>query len=250
MPLNVLASYYNSEAYKRRIAKQEEKKAVSAPKLTRRKKALSLSDKNIRSAAQQLQSPFFKLPGELRTQIYEVFFGYRSGIHVVFWDGRLHSYRCQWTSDLAIPARHTQCWNNYCNGSWSQGSKQGWHDWKSDVMGLLRSCRIMHFESTIEFVKSLRHILCLSYMVGQYRQLSYLRYTETIPFLYSRPTFMFHDYASFLAFVASILPSRIQTIQSSLASMIWATTFITPVCMAPRPTLFCTPAIFQSVTQY
>lgn len=143
MPLNLLSSYYNSEIYKSRVADQEEKKAITLPRLAKRKRAISISGKNIKTTVQQQQSPFFKLPGELRTQIYDAFFEKREGIHVVCWEGRLHAYQCQWSLDLAVPTRHTQCWNQYCNESWSETSKSGYSGFRSGAMALLTSCRIM-----------------------------------------------------------------------------------------------------------
>jgi hypothetical protein len=40
------------------------------------------------------------------------------------------------------------------------------------------------------------------------------RYTELVTHVYSQPTFSFHDWNSFAAFVGSVLPARFESIQS------------------------------------
>jgi len=144
-PLWLVRKYQASDRYEENQRKKKEERDRMPPKFTQRKRALSTSEqsKNAKSTKQQQQSRLRILPIELRLQIFEIIVGAREGIHIVFLEGSLHCYRCQWSRDLTVPARHIQCWNFYCNNTWINSSKIDRECVGLGVLGLLQSCRFM-----------------------------------------------------------------------------------------------------------
>jgi hypothetical protein len=141
LPYSLLRMYHKSESYAKKLRRAQEKLDLIPPALTKRKRSLSTCATNARRTKSQDASLLFKLPAELRAQVYEYVIGKREGIHVVARNGRLDAYRCQWSAELELPARHDQCWNYFCNGSWAGISGVVWNERTLEVMGLLRSCR-------------------------------------------------------------------------------------------------------------
>lgn len=129
--------------------KYQNRRARTFPKVTRRKRALSLP-KNDNSSplsgrtAPQTNSLLFKLPAELRTVIYKEVVG-KGRIHIILVDThkghwKLRSYRCP-----ARPRPHAENGDlNRCFTSEGEFCFSETHDINRPgvgVMGLLQSCR-------------------------------------------------------------------------------------------------------------
>ncbi|KAF2736707.1 hypothetical protein EJ04DRAFT_551071 [Polyplosphaeria fusca] len=182
--------FVRSEAYKKR----DRQKDCKPPKTVKRKRALSIGaggkhGKPINQVtAEQESSPLFRLPLELRRAIYEELIG-EGDVHMIWtWqDMQLKSFRCLRPDTHAKKGwRHeagAHCWlkNSFPKPSGSnlvytfQQSGTG-------VVPALQSCRRV--------------------------------YSEMIDLVYSTPTFLIHDYDSFVMFTASILPARFAAIES------------------------------------
>ncbi|KAH7067193.1 hypothetical protein FB567DRAFT_541931 [Paraphoma chrysanthemicola] len=172
----------DSEARKEWCRKRAEERDRKPPRLVKRKRALSIAGRQRKRAtlAPQELPLLCRLPQELKLMIYDLLIGRNDGIHVGFEAGRLCGYRCQWSPELNIPARHLLCWHHYNNECLTTPVYTG--DCASlGVLGFLQSCRLF--------------------------------YNDFIPHLYSRPRLLFHDFTSFVAFSASTLPQRFNTLQ-------------------------------------
>ena len=144
-PWWLFKKYTSSDKYQEKQRKKEAVRNSKPPKVMQRKRALSISEETAKAkrTKQQQQSRLCTLPPELRLQIYDKIVERRSGIHIVFMDSVLHAYRCQWSRDLTIPARHIQCWNHYCNEDGTATSILDGNSSRLGVLGLLESCRTM-----------------------------------------------------------------------------------------------------------
>lgn len=144
-PWWLLKAYKSSDQYREKQRRRDEERSLRPPKVILRKRALSISEifVNSRSTSQQEQSRLCILPAELRLKIYDEIIGARTGIHIVFVEGSLHSYRCRWSRDLTVPVRHVQCWNHYRNESRTSSSKFNADCSLLGVLALLQSCRLM-----------------------------------------------------------------------------------------------------------
>ena len=144
-PWWLLKAYKSSDRYREKQRKKEEQRSLRPPKVILRKRALSISEQfmSSRSTNQQEQSRLCILPAELRLKLYDEIIGARTGIHIVFVEGSLHSYRCRWSRDLTVPVRHIHCWNHYCNESRTLISKFNADCSILGVLALLKSCRLM-----------------------------------------------------------------------------------------------------------
>jgi hypothetical protein len=131
-PVWSLSSWYQELRDKR-----QDKKDRTFPKVTQRKRAISLLRKNGKASptlqgntAGQAQSIFFKLPAELRTTIYEEVVG--KEIHII----------------LVEASKGKQEIKSYKSLQWKNIAEHLWKFVPPDssypgvgVMGLLRSCR-------------------------------------------------------------------------------------------------------------
>lgn len=144
-PWWLLKAYKSSDRYREKQRRRNEERNLIPPKIILRKRALSISEifVNGRSTNQQEQSRLCILPAELRLKIYDEIIGARTGIHIMFVEGSLHSYRCRWSRDLTVPVRHIHCWNYYCNESRASSSKFNADCSLLGVLALLQSCRLM-----------------------------------------------------------------------------------------------------------
>lgn len=158
------------------LRERELRHTRAPPRAIRRRRAISQGG---HQQVSQLQSRLFQLPAELRIKIYEEVIRDDVGVHVVTTDGALRSVVCQKPKDDA-------------------GDHDGEHVWL-DCLRKRDPC-----------VPTGGYGLGVLGFIGSCRQ----AYTELIHIIYSRPTFIFQDYASQIVFSASILPQRFHAIRS------------------------------------
>ena len=136
--------YRSTNTHKDKQRQKELERNATPPKVEQRKRALSVSgnlskDQRVKN---QNQSLLWKLPTELRLQIYQAVIGHRQRIHVAYVKGQVVSYRCQRTSNLPL---HNQCWC-HCRIN-PQGSAhlelRHMDNARMDVLDLLQTCRLM-----------------------------------------------------------------------------------------------------------
>ncbi len=138
-------AYKSTTWYHSRQLKQADYLDRTPPKVHLRERALSFSERPNKKAKndivnQQLQSKLCMLPTELRLQIYKELIGVRGGIHIVFTDGTLYAYQCQWTRDLTVPSGHIHCWNHNYNERHSPAIF-GTDSSRLCILALLQSCK-------------------------------------------------------------------------------------------------------------
>ncbi|KAF2004642.1 hypothetical protein P154DRAFT_571857 [Amniculicola lignicola CBS 123094] len=130
----------------------------------------------------QHESLFFKLPGELRNMIYDLVVT-DAAIHIFYKKEteKLCAYRCMRPPTWQVYRGHDGC---LLSRHFFEGDSSFYrnYDPRVGVLPLLRTCRMI--------------------------------YTELIPIVYSKPTFMFSSFNHFLLFTSSILPSRFSSLQS------------------------------------
>jgi hypothetical protein len=134
----------DNEARTEWCRKRAEQRDRTPPRLVKRKRALSIAGRQRKSAtaAPQELPPLCRLPQELKLMIYDLLVGRKDGIHIGFDAGRLCGYRCQWSPELKIPARHLLCWHHYNNEYLTTPV------YTSDcaslgVLGFLQSCQLL-----------------------------------------------------------------------------------------------------------
>lgn len=134
----------------------------------------------------QVQSPFFRLPSELRLMIYQEVFA-NGTVHIVPMDRRLGSFlcTCPTSSDMLWSSQHA-CWNRQHtrkdHPTYGMPSLYSDRDTGINVLPLLLTCRTI--------------------------------YSECINFLYSNWTFDFRHLDAVLKLAFSILPQRLNAITS------------------------------------
>jgi hypothetical protein len=137
-----LFKYYQStDKYKAKKQKKKETRNATPPKVKQRKRALSISEHLTKgqSVKDQYQSHLWKLPAELRLQIYQEVVGRRQLIHISCVAGDVESYRCQKTPDRP----RNLCWAHHRFGSMTREHPQHTDHGRMNVLALLRSCRLM-----------------------------------------------------------------------------------------------------------
>lgn len=132
--------YRLTDRYKAKQQQKQDVKNATPPAVKQRKRTLSISEhlKKNQKVKDQSRSALWKLPTELRHQIYQEVIGRRQPIHVALIDGALRSYRCQ---RLPRDSGHTGCWYG---PHIPTGRPLPWHKPREiGFLGLLQSCRTM-----------------------------------------------------------------------------------------------------------
>lgn len=146
----------------------------------------------------QLQSRLVQLPGELRNRIYAEFITARDEIHIISMNSNVISVKCTASTDYDGKLQGDHMWMQcYRQGYNATGKEPG----DIGILGFIRSCPQLSVSISLsKYCTSMALILT--------------RYTEVVHLLYSRPTFIFQDYTSFLVFCATLPSGHFHSIQS------------------------------------
>lgn len=145
--------------FEKKQKRKEEKPIRPLPRQRKRALTLPLSESSLRwhhmgprrqKTFDQSQSPFFRLPQELRDMIYQLVIVPSDGadLHVAITAYRLYSFPCG-ESDYSVPGRGHKCWKPTDNTGRPENPRNAPGVSSSRMLGILQSCRKMSATSLL-----------------------------------------------------------------------------------------------------
>lgn len=128
---------------------QEDAKGRVPPPLIERERALSFSNSsNHVKNSEVAVSNLYRLPTEIRLHIFQYLIEPNCGVHILFIDGTLYSYRCLYQDSDYLPTNelHRDCKSSLSSMTqllWKKAPPVFKHAAKLGVLGYLHSSRVM-----------------------------------------------------------------------------------------------------------